>query len=297
MSNDTPATPPLPRETLTGDRLCMHCLHPLAGRTIERESSTGLLFVRCGECGSASALFDYPTATPWLNRMKSVAASTLAVLTILVVLALGGVCCGFSYGCVDFAVTASSKSLAIAFAKDGGSNMSSDGQYDEGAWAVVDEAWVASDAGVRALEASRHNPGVVIAILTLAPLGSIIAMPFAALLGIACMRRSLVSRALTSGGPALLATAVALMYAFANEEYGRAGLVTATRPTWVSLGQVHNSVYFTLVVGTWFFVFSALVGLVAPACIARLFQFILPPRERNLVAWLWEWRGKPVPKT
>jgi len=49
-----------PRETVAGDRVCMQCLHPLAGSSIVREPETGLLYCRCVECGTAAALLEYP---------------------------------------------------------------------------------------------------------------------------------------------------------------------------------------------------------------------------------------------
>ena len=111
MNDETPTTKTTPRETLTGDRLCMQCLHPLVGRTIEREATTGLLYVRCGECATASALFEYPAAAPWMHRMKTVAASTFAVFAIFAVLALGGVTGGFTAGSAQVATDASAASI------------------------------------------------------------------------------------------------------------------------------------------------------------------------------------------
>ena len=80
---------PAPIETLTGDRLCMQCMHPLVGSPITREPQTGLLYVRCGECGTASALFEYPTVGPWVRRMKAVASSTLVVIALMLIIVIG----------------------------------------------------------------------------------------------------------------------------------------------------------------------------------------------------------------
>ena len=41
-ATDGPKTPE-PNETLSGDRLCMECMHPLVGSPIMREPQTGLL--------------------------------------------------------------------------------------------------------------------------------------------------------------------------------------------------------------------------------------------------------------
>ena len=80
MTNERPdleasARRDTPRETVSGDRVCMQCLHPLAGSAIVREPETGLLYCRCVECGTAAAMLEYPTITPWIRRMKSVAAA------------------------------------------------------------------------------------------------------------------------------------------------------------------------------------------------------------------------------
>jgi hypothetical protein len=87
-----------PIETLTGDRLCMQCMHPLVGSPITREPQTGLLYVRCGECGTASALFEYPTVGPWIRRMKAVASSTLVVIALMLIIVVGGIAFGFTTG-------------------------------------------------------------------------------------------------------------------------------------------------------------------------------------------------------
>jgi hypothetical protein len=38
------------------------------------------------------------------------------------------------------------------------------------------------------------------------------------------------------------------------------------------------------------------VALAGPSVAAGIARLILPPRDRALVGWLWEWRGKPIPR-
>ena len=296
MNDETPTTKTTPRETLTGDRLCMQCLHPLVGRTIEREATTGLLYVRCGECATASALFEYPTAAPWMHRMKTVAASTFAVFAIFAVLALGGVTGGFTAGSAQVATDASAASIVRAFQAAGGSTKSADGQYEQGPFGSIDEAWVESAEGQVALKASRRDLAAFIAMITIVPLGSVIAIPFALLLGIAAMRRPLFSRALWSSLPAAIACLIAVMYGIAYEQYSNAGMMSGARLNWQTVAEANNLVYFSIIISIWFVLWSAMVAAIAPSLLAGLFRFILPPRDRRLVACIWEWSGLPVPK-
>ena len=160
MHEPNASAAPTPRETLAGDRLCMRCLHPLAGRAIERDAQSGLLFVRCGECGTAAALFEYPTLAPWLGRLKSVVAGTLVVFALLTGLAMAGVATGFTIGtaleCVDSAADAlSASSIAAGNTDDGNGNF-------PGRWSSADTRWLATDAGRTALAETRWSPIVVL---------------------------------------------------------------------------------------------------------------------------------------
>ncbi len=292
---DTPPTTNAARETLSGDRLCMECLHPLVGRTIEREKSTGLLYVRCGECGTASALLEYPTATPWIHRMKTVAASTLAIFVVLASIALGGVSGGFTAGCAQLGTEVSAKFLARAHLE----------RLQTAAEALVpdieddsftsDLAWLASPDGEAALAASRRDPVAILSMLVPGPIGSALVIPFALILGVLCMRRSWLARAFWVSLPATLGGAIAILYALSVNQYFNANVRSGSVPTWQSVAEARNLLYFSTVSAVWFVWLSAVVGLIAPSLVAGIFRFILPPRDRRLVAWLWEWRGLRIP--
>ncbi len=141
-----------PRETLQGDRLCAQCLQPLVGRTIEREPETGLLFVRCGECGTASALFEYPTATPWINRMKAVVASTLVFLILGIAIVIAASTGGFTAGAANEAGDCAGDALAAAYPS---SNLNEKGTPAIGRWSSADLPWLATPNGQAALASSR----------------------------------------------------------------------------------------------------------------------------------------------
>jgi hypothetical protein len=57
-----------------------------------------------------------------------------------------------------------------------------------------------------------------------------------------------------------------------------------------------NYLHFAYLGGLMFCGLCALCALIAPSVASVVFRAILPPRDRQLVAWIWEWRGKPVPR-
>lgn len=291
--NEQPSAsfPAAPRETLCGDRLCVHCMHPLAGRTIEREHSTGLLFVRCGECGAASALFEYPTAAPWVRRFKSVAASTFAIIALAVALgaiALAGIFTGASAG-----VAADESARAFMDWLEGSDATLRETDYQKGAYSDADTEWLASPAALPALRASRSSMQAALPFGSFIGIGTILLAPVAAVTGIVLMRRNPLERAVLAGLLALIGATIAYLVMLA-EDASRRGL--GFNPTWNDAIYSLNMPYFALIAGAWFTLVAAVAALSAPALAAAFFRFILPPADRRLVAWLWEWRGKPVPR-
>jgi hypothetical protein len=279
-----------PRETLQGDRLCTQCLHPLVGRSIERDAQTGLLYVRCGECGTASAITDYPTATPWMNRMKAVAASTLVGFLLVATIAVAAITGGFLGGAATAASEAAADALETAYRPN---NPKPDPQQ-QGRWYRADDAWLATTDGQDALAAARWNPGVVVPIVLAPGLGSVIATPFLLLLGIAIMRQRPLRRAIWGSMPAAIGCVVSSMILLAGSRFSPGP--PGTPRTWIEVANDAHLVAYMWVLGVWFVTLSAVLMLVAPSLAASVARLTLPPRDRRLVAWLWEWRGKPIPR-
>jgi hypothetical protein len=283
--------PTAPRETLGGDRLCMECLHPLAGRAIERDPGSGLLFVRCGECGTASALFDYPVVGPWVRRFKAVAASTFVVLALAVVVAIVGATAGLTGG---FSA-GSSEECAVAVTaayRAGGGTIAETHDYGE-IYTNADAEWLESSAGRRALWRSIFLPPAVLIVALGVAVGCAVLLPMLSVVGVVLMRRRTLERLAIGALLPALGAGISLGILASN-----AALMTAggSPVSWRYLVEASNSVRIAALLGLVFAAWGAIVVLAAPAIAAAAFRFVLPPADRRLVAWVWEWRGKSVPK-
>lgn len=64
------------------DRLCPRCLHQQHGATVYLDPRLGILYVRCTECGTSSAVTEYPMAWRWLRRFGILIAGILALLAL-----------------------------------------------------------------------------------------------------------------------------------------------------------------------------------------------------------------------
>ena len=291
-----PASTPA-RETLDGDRLCMQCLHPLLGRTIERDADTGLLFVRCGECGTPSALFEYPTATPWINRIKSVTASTLAALVIAAAIALAAATGGFSGASTSVAAQESGEALVDIYARTGPTTKAPTDAADPQTntrWGAVDEAWLASDAGQAAISASRRSWNALLPFVLLQAIGLVVATPFAIFLGIGLLRHSALRRAIWCALPAVVGSGIALAIHAVDAQFS--GVAVGSTRAWSNAANASNLPFFATVSLCVMVGYAALAAVVSPAIAAFVARTILPPRDRRLVGWLWEWRGKLIPR-
>ena len=291
MTSEAP-TPIPSRETLAGDRLCMRCLHPLVGRAIERDPQTGLLFVRCGECATASALFEYPTAAPWINRLKAVAASILTVLTLAVFAAIAGVTGGASAIIGEYLTDQTATALMrLHESTQVGSVDKSIVGFNP--WFPADQEYLASPLGAAALKSAPFSFEVVLAYIMTVGLASVIVTPFALVVGIAFSRHAPSRRAFLSVVPVLVGTVLAFMVSLLNSA---AAASKIGMQTWLDFATVHYTGKFVVAAALWMLVYVSMVAMVAPSCAALLARVVLPARDRRLVAWLWEWRGKPVPK-
>lgn len=281
--------PAEPVETLSGDRLCMQCTHPLVGSPVMREPQTGLLYVRCGECGTASALFEYPTVGPWLRRMKAVASGTLVALAIILVIVIGAICFGFAAGSAGAASEAAGQALIERYRLLGG--VVDDATWQGTSWGTADGQWLGSAAGQAELARVGLSTGPTIVLMGVNAIGVLVLCPFVFMLGVALMRRSVIERMLFVA----LLIALGAGIAVALDPVILGGTVRGA-PSWneVALGQ-HGMTYSALS-GAILAVAGMISAAIAPALAAGLARFILPPRDRRLVAWLWEWRGKTVPR-
>ena len=278
-----------PNETLSGDRLCMQCMHPLVGSPIVREPQTGLLYVRCGECGTASALFEYPTIGPWLRRMKAVTSSTLIAISIVMIIVIAGISFGFAGGSAGAASEAAGSALIDRYRLLGG--VVDDATWQGTPWGPANMQWVASAEGQAELARVRFAATPVIVLLGINAIGALVLCPFTLMLGVALMRRSVLERMLFAA--LLIGSAIAILIALDPVMFGgRLGAAS----TWNTVATEHHGLTYCVVSGA----ILAAVGMasvaVAPALAAALARFILPPRDRRLVSWLWEWRGKAVPR-
>lgn len=283
------------RETVSGDRLCMQCLHPLAGSAVSREPATGLLYCRCVECGTAAALLEYPTITPWMRRMKSVAAAFF--VTVVLIAGLGGIGIGGLFPSVvqEIAGEASANALVESYRRSGGSTRDPNQQFDNGRFAIADRAWLETDAGRSALRASRFSVSALAPFLGLALLGCTLLLPVAFLLGLFSMRRHPLLRAVVGALIPSMGGAIAVAGVVSLADL-RFGLGPAQNISWMRYCAAENGPFFAVLMCVSLALFSALVAAVAAPLVAAMLRFVLPPRDRRLVAWIWEWRGKPIPK-
>jgi hypothetical protein len=285
---DGAASKPAPLETLSGDRLCMQCMHPLVGSPITREPQTGLLYVRCGECGTASALFEYPSFSPWLRRMKAVAGSTLVAIALIMTVLVGGIAFGFTTGATQAGSEAAGGELVERYRQFGGT--ADDTTWGGSMHGSADLNWIGTEEGAQSLAKVRWSLPSILVVLGITAIGALVMAPFAAILGVVLMRRNSFERAAICALLIGAAAAIAVFLEFAfNSPRGT--------PSWRSLaGDAHGTAY-AMAAAIVLASTSAIVAAASPALAAAIARFILPPSDRRLVAWLWEWRGKPVPRT
>ncbi len=235
----------------------------------------------------ATALMEYPSATPWLNRMKTVVASGLVATALAIVILLAGASGGFATGAAMSASTASADSVYRAFAE---AHPLHDDPNAQGSWNAADRAWLESDAGQAALASSRWSLEALLPFVTFVFLGGLIVFPFALFLGLAALRRPLLQRALVGMTPVLTGC---LLITGPSPLFAMSGRIATN---WQDAAVDANYAHFAILGTTVLCCLAALAALLAPSLTAAAFRAVLPPRDRRLVAWIWEWRGLPVPK-
>ncbi len=259
----------------------------MAGCPIERHVASNILFARCNECGMPSPLTEYPSAAGWLAQLQSLAATAVLVLSLLAVVVQMLLC----WGSVAFMLIVPAEMLVAPLFN--AFQLATKNQ--DGYAATADMVWLATEEGQRALasECSVWNAGWLVFYLVF--FAMIPALVSGMLGGVAFLRGSLPRRMLMGSlGP--LAFCVG-WYAF-DAGVSPTPLLAARgiTPTWAEVvdlhlqPQLHVLAALTLLVGT-------LVGTwIGPTVLRGIATTILPPRERNLVAWIWTFAGKQVPR-
>lgn len=287
-----PTDPDAPRETLRGERLCMRCLQPLVGRPIEREPETGLLYVRCGECGTAGALFDYPTLAPWMRRVRVVVATSLTVLAAAAAVGIAAIAGVFTGAVGPIVADEASEALVRTWERE--TKQAADPQgFGLVGWSRADLDWLATEEGRRALAASAWSPEALEPQVVIGAFATSILAVAALLLGGLLLRQRAPARMLLAALPVGLGATVAVLIVYNSIGMAFAG---APAPTWDQVCSHELATRVSIVNGAFFVAWTALCALVAPAAVALVARTVLPPADRRLVAWIWEWRGKPVPR-
>ncbi|MFM9958758.1 MAG: hypothetical protein ACKVZJ_11840 [Phycisphaerales bacterium] len=96
-----PAGQPQRLSILTGDRFCAACGFNLVGQSVVREPHYQMLMVRCPECGTPSAMQEYPMLGRWANRWARVLALALMVFVTLFTVGMSFACWGVSIPAVE----------------------------------------------------------------------------------------------------------------------------------------------------------------------------------------------------
>ncbi len=94
----TPSASEMTVGRIDGVRPCLQCGHDLHGQAIVREATYGLLIARCPECGTVAALSEHPRLGIWGKRLGATLMATMLTMLIplllLTALAIFGVAAG-----------------------------------------------------------------------------------------------------------------------------------------------------------------------------------------------------------
>ncbi len=271
--------------TLHGHRLCATCLHPMAGSPIERHRSSNILFARCTECGAPSPLIEYPALTPWITQLHGLAACAVLLLTLLAFI----VQTLLAWGATALAVyVPENELLSRVLSEMNQASKASGGNPINGP-----AAWLLTPDGQAAVTSSADS-SVYFAILALAGGGAfLIAMCSGMLAGAACLRLRALPRMLIAN---LAHLVLAALWCAIYDHAGQAPWSTGNALGWSSIVQSNGCAT------RWGLAFAALLlggavgGLVGPSALRTLAKTVLPPRQRELVSWIWTFGGMKVPK-
>ena len=75
--------------TILTDRVCTKCYFNLAGQPVVREKHYGLVVARCPECGTITAIQEYPHLTRWTRRFMAIVAMGWFVFLLFAMLISG----------------------------------------------------------------------------------------------------------------------------------------------------------------------------------------------------------------
>ncbi|MSR40579.1 MAG: hypothetical protein EXS10_01575 [Phycisphaerales bacterium] len=273
-----------------GDRLCAACLHPMAGSPIERHLASKILFARCMECGTPSPLLEYPTATPWIRQLQTLATSAVLMLALFFLMVQVLLC----LGCVVFMKMVPLEFLIKRFFTAGKEILPVNASVSY--YSLADIEWVNSADGGALLASSCDLWSFGIPLVPIGCLGLLPAIFSGMLGGVIFMRGSWVRR-IAMGN---LATVAFCIFWYVSADDMSQLLNTPLwaqnlQPTWedVIAAYTHTSRMTLAAMTLW--IGSLLGTAIGPSALRLLATTVLPPRERNLVAWIWTFAGKSVP--
>ncbi|GEM_PF-3040557 len=79
------------------DRLCRKCVHQLSGQQVYRDARLDLLYVRCPECGTNTAVTEFPVSGRWMRRLGAFVIAVMLCAGLLLLAADVGASSGLTY--------------------------------------------------------------------------------------------------------------------------------------------------------------------------------------------------------
>lgn len=127
----TPATPvaSVRLGSVTGDRRCVECGFNLRGQPVVREAHYHMVAVLCPECGTPTALTEYPIRSEWSRRLGQSIMMAVLLVMLVVFLGLGSTMAGLVHQAVRVAAEPLAEAIATEFAKSPQANQTYSGVY------------------------------------------------------------------------------------------------------------------------------------------------------------------------
>lgn len=258
---------------LEGVRPCLQCGHDLHGQVIVRETTYGLLIARCPECGSVAALSEHPRLGIWGRRLGTLLMTTMLALLVPLLLLTALAIFGIAAWVFD------------ELARDARSALGALNETNQ----ITPEWWAANgvEATRAVVDATFTFDGEERAILTmLSPIPILLGVIWSGIL-VAVPRRRLWLVAVATG-------AIAFCYVW----IGTIGADELGVQTVWYYGAVFEIMAWPVTGG----VILLETGLMAVGLLLgrpllrRLAGFILPPRPRRSLSFLWTVDGLEPPR-
>ena len=285
MSGDPTSTTLGPMvSTVLGDRVCSGCGFNLHGRPIEREPIYELLAVRCPQCGTVTAMDEYPPLGRWAPRWGMLTAGLWLLFVMVFSIGLMMVITITSIATVAESTDQLERQIRSDYRDWLRTNHPADDTWFENPYFI--EYWETQGRAILA------EPGVLMASIEFGEL-VIAIMPIAASFAAGCVwsvmflarrRRGLVITAVCFGlAIALLLGGIWLF--LATLEYA-----SSEHVAWVELRLPMLMIMFLTM-----FAFVALGVTVGRSIVRGVIRATLPPRMRGALSLLWTADGHPVP--